>query len=86
MHTCTPGPTRRHGRRYAAASRTKGSSSSTDEQRQKKGDPMSTVLKSIPVSDARHEALRIDGQRCTAIKRMLVHEAVADRFTELVVE
>jgi putative phosphonoacetaldehyde dehydrogenase len=26
------------------------------------------------------------GQRCTAIKRMLVHEAVADRFTELVVE
>ncbi|KDB09910.1 phosphonoacetaldehyde dehydrogenase [Burkholderia sp. lig30] len=26
------------------------------------------------------------GQRCTAIKRMLVHEAVAERFTELVVE
>ncbi|MBR7989986.1 phosphonoacetaldehyde dehydrogenase [Burkholderia cenocepacia] len=26
------------------------------------------------------------GQRCTAIKRMLVHEAVADRLTELVVE
>ena len=26
------------------------------------------------------------GQRCTAIKRMLVHEAVAARFTELVVE
>ncbi|MFM0729539.1 phosphonoacetaldehyde dehydrogenase [Paraburkholderia sediminicola] len=26
------------------------------------------------------------GQRCTAIKRMLVHEAVADRFTDLVVE
>jgi phosphonoacetaldehyde dehydrogenase len=26
------------------------------------------------------------GQRCTAVKRMLVHEAVADRFTELVVE
>jgi phosphonoacetaldehyde dehydrogenase len=26
------------------------------------------------------------GQRCTAIKRMLVHESVADRFTELVVE
>ncbi len=26
------------------------------------------------------------GQRCTAIKRMLVHEAVAGRFTELVVE
>jgi putative phosphonoacetaldehyde dehydrogenase len=25
------------------------------------------------------------GQRCTAIKRMLVHEAVADRFVELVV-
>ncbi|PRD70618.1 phosphonoacetaldehyde dehydrogenase, partial [Burkholderia multivorans] len=24
---------------------------------------MSTVLKSIPVSDVRHEALRIDGQR-----------------------
>ena len=23
------------------------------------------------------------GQRCTAIKRMLVHEAVADRFVEL---
>ena len=26
------------------------------------------------------------GQRCTAIKRMLVHRTVADRFTELVVE
>jgi putative phosphonoacetaldehyde dehydrogenase len=26
------------------------------------------------------------GQRCTAIKRMLVHQAVAARFTELVVE
>jgi putative phosphonoacetaldehyde dehydrogenase len=26
------------------------------------------------------------GQRCTAVKRMLVHEAVADRFTEQVVE
>jgi putative phosphonoacetaldehyde dehydrogenase len=26
------------------------------------------------------------GQRCTAIKRMLVHEAVAARFTEMVVE
>ena len=26
------------------------------------------------------------GQRCTAVKRMLVHEAVASRFTELVVE
>ncbi|MGR8025448.1 aldehyde dehydrogenase family protein, partial [Burkholderia cenocepacia] len=26
------------------------------------------------------------GQRCTAIKRMFVHEAVADRFTALVVE
>src|SRR4051812_26305421 len=26
------------------------------------------------------------GQRCTAVKRMLVHEAVAPRFTELVVE
>jgi putative phosphonoacetaldehyde dehydrogenase len=26
------------------------------------------------------------GQRCTAIKRMLVHEAVADRFVELLVE
>jgi putative phosphonoacetaldehyde dehydrogenase len=26
------------------------------------------------------------GQRCTAVKRMLVHEAVADRFIELVVE
>ncbi len=26
------------------------------------------------------------GQRCTAIKRMLVHESVATRFTELVVE
>jgi putative phosphonoacetaldehyde dehydrogenase len=26
------------------------------------------------------------GQRCTAVKRMLVHEAVADRFVELVVE
>ena len=26
------------------------------------------------------------GQRCTAVKRMLVHNAVADRFTELVVE
>lgn len=26
------------------------------------------------------------GQRCTAIKRMLVHRKVADRFTELVVE
>lgn len=26
------------------------------------------------------------GQRCTAIKRMLVHESVADRFTELVVD
>ena len=26
------------------------------------------------------------GQRCTAIKRMLVHEAVADRFTELLLE
>jgi putative phosphonoacetaldehyde dehydrogenase len=26
------------------------------------------------------------GQRCTAIKRMLVHEAVADRFTDLVVD
>ncbi|KVH78789.1 phosphonoacetaldehyde dehydrogenase, partial [Burkholderia cepacia] len=29
---------------------------------------------------------RNSGQRCTAIKRMLVHESVADRFTELVVE
>jgi len=29
---------------------------------------------------------RNSGQRCTAIKRMLVHEAVAERFTELVVE
>src|SRR5262249_53871461 len=26
------------------------------------------------------------GQRCTAVKRLLVHEAVAARFTELVVE
>ena len=26
------------------------------------------------------------GQRCTAIKRMLVHQQVADRFTEMVVE
>jgi phosphonoacetaldehyde dehydrogenase len=26
------------------------------------------------------------GQRCTAVKRMLVHQAVASRFTELVVE
>ncbi|CAB3676398.1 Phosphonoacetaldehyde dehydrogenase [Paraburkholderia sediminicola] len=26
------------------------------------------------------------GQRCTAIKRMLVHESVADRFTDLVVD
>ncbi|MGE8369160.1 phosphonoacetaldehyde dehydrogenase [Cupriavidus sp.] len=26
------------------------------------------------------------GQRCTAVKRMLVHQGVADRFTELVVE
>ncbi len=26
------------------------------------------------------------GQRCTAVKRMLVHESVASRFTELVVE
>ena len=26
------------------------------------------------------------GQRCTAIKRMLVHESVADRFVELLVE
>ncbi len=26
------------------------------------------------------------GQRCTAVKRMLVHEAIAPRFTELVVE
>jgi putative phosphonoacetaldehyde dehydrogenase len=26
------------------------------------------------------------GQRCTAVKRILVHEAVADRFTELLVE
>jgi putative phosphonoacetaldehyde dehydrogenase len=26
------------------------------------------------------------GQRCTAVKRMLVHEAVAPRFTEMVVE
>ena len=26
------------------------------------------------------------GQRCTAVKRMLVHEAVKERFTELVVE
>ena len=26
------------------------------------------------------------GQRCTAVKRMLVHESVAARFTELVVE
>ena len=26
------------------------------------------------------------GQRCTAVKRMLVHEAVADRFTELLLE
>lgn len=26
------------------------------------------------------------GQRCTAVKRLLVHEAVAERFTELVVE
>ena len=26
------------------------------------------------------------GQRCTAIKRMLVHESVAARFTELLVE
>ncbi|VTU26498.1 Sulfoacetaldehyde dehydrogenase [Variovorax sp. SRS16] len=29
---------------------------------------------------------RNSGQRCTAIKRMLVHEAVADRFVELLVE
>jgi putative phosphonoacetaldehyde dehydrogenase len=29
---------------------------------------------------------RNSGQRCTAVKRMLVHEAVAGRFTELVVE
>ena len=26
------------------------------------------------------------GQRCTAIKRMLVHESVADRFVDLLVE
>jgi phosphonoacetaldehyde dehydrogenase len=29
---------------------------------------------------------RNSGQRCTAVKRMLVHEAVAERFTDLVVE
>jgi putative phosphonoacetaldehyde dehydrogenase len=29
---------------------------------------------------------RNSGQRCTAVKRMLVHDAVAARFTELVVE
>ncbi len=29
---------------------------------------------------------RNSGQRCTAIKRMLVHEGVADRFVELLVE
>jgi phosphonoacetaldehyde dehydrogenase len=29
---------------------------------------------------------RNSGQRCTAVKRMLVHEAVAARFTDLVVE
>ena len=29
---------------------------------------------------------RNSGQRCTAVKRMLVHEAVADRFVELLVE
>jgi putative phosphonoacetaldehyde dehydrogenase len=29
---------------------------------------------------------RNSGQRCTAVKRMLVHEAVAGRFTDLVVE
>ncbi|HUI58821.1 MAG TPA: phosphonoacetaldehyde dehydrogenase [Steroidobacteraceae bacterium] len=29
---------------------------------------------------------RNSGQRCTAIKRMLVHEAVADRFVKLLVE
>ena len=26
------------------------------------------------------------GQRCTAVKRLLVHDAVVERFTELVVE
>jgi acyl-CoA reductase-like NAD-dependent aldehyde dehydrogenase len=26
------------------------------------------------------------GQRCTAVKRMIIHEAVADRFVELLVE
>jgi phosphonoacetaldehyde dehydrogenase len=29
---------------------------------------------------------RNSGQRCTAVKRMLIHEAVADRFVELLVE
>ena len=29
---------------------------------------------------------RNSGQRCTAVKRMLVHESVADRFVELLVE
>ena len=33
-----------------------------------------------------HGSYKNSGQRCTAVKRLLVHEAVAARFTELVVE
>jgi putative phosphonoacetaldehyde dehydrogenase len=34
---------------------------------------------------AAHGSYRNSGQRCTAVKRMLVHDAVADRFVELLV-
>ncbi len=52
-------------------------------------DPL-IVLEDADLEEASSLAVagsyRNSGQRCTAIKRMLVHEAVADRFVELLVE
>ncbi len=52
-------------------------------------DPL-IVMEDADVEEAATLAVagsyRNSGQRCTAVKRMLVHEAVADRFVELLVE
>jgi aldehyde dehydrogenase (NAD+) len=52
-------------------------------------DPL-IVMEDADVEEAASLAVagsyKNSGQRCTAVKRMLVHEAVADRFVELLVE
>jgi phosphonoacetaldehyde dehydrogenase len=52
-------------------------------------DPL-IVMEDADLEEATNLAVygsyRNSGQRCTAVKRMIVHEAVADRFAELLVE